>query len=454
MTVAPPEKPARIPLRQRLALAAYRALWWPAVPLVARYLRRRARKDPAYGAHMEERYGRGAPFAATVWVHAVSLGEMRSGVPLVRALLERGERVVTTHLTPAGRRAAEAAFAPEIAAGQLAVRYMPFELGPAWRRFFAIRPKLGLALEIEIWPVMIAEAARASVPLYLANSQIPERSFARARGWAWAVGHPVRMVAGVLAKSDRMARRFVALGAPNVRVTGELRFDQPIPPGLLEAAARFAPALAGRRVVTLASVVEGEDEGMLAAIRAVQAGFPPGEAPLFIYVPRAPERFAAVGDMLAAAGQGVVRRSQAFGDGLDLRAPVDGADILLGDSLGEMFFYLALADLVVVGGGFVVKGAHNVIEPLALQKPVLVGPHVWTIEYPGREAEAAGVMRICPDVPTLAREVTGLLTRHGELEAMAGRTEAFFAAHAGATARSLAALAPILDAPAEGEGTT
>lgn len=431
----------RVGLRQRLALAVYRALWWPALPFVQAYLRRRARKDPDYGRHMEERFGRGAPFPATVWVHAVSLGEMRSGVPLIRALLDRGERVVTTHVTPAGRRAAEAAFAAEIAAGQLAVRYMPFELGPAWRRFLATKPRIGLALEIEIWPVMIAEAAKAGVPLYLANSQIPERSFERAQGWAPLVGHPVRMVAGVLAKSARMARRFEALGAPNVHVTGELRFDQPVPPALLDAAARL---VIPRPVVTLASVVEGEDAAMIAAIRAVRAEMGAG-APLFIYVPRAPERFAEVGAALEAAGLRILRRSRAFDAGLSGGEGLAEADVLLGDSLGEMFFYLALADLVIVGGGFVPKGAHNVIEPFALKKPVLVGPHVWTIEYPGREAEAAGVMRICADEVALAREVTGLLRDPAALAAMAARTEGFTAEHAGATARMMAVIAPLLE---------
>lgn len=446
-----------IPLRQRLALAVYRALWWPALPVVRHYLRRRARRDPAYGEHMDERMGRGAPFAATVWVHAVSLGEMRSAVPLVRAFLDRGERVVTTHLTPAGRRAAEAAFGPEIAAGRLAVRYMPYEIGPAWRRFLAARPRVGLSMEIEIWPVMIAEAAAAGVPLYLANSQIPERSFARAHRWEPLIGHPVRQVAGVLAKSERMARRFRALGAPNVHVTGELRFDQPVPPALLAAAAAVMAAPAGaairaRRVVTLASVVEGEDAAMLDAIRAVQAacrarGVTP---PLFVYVPRAPERFGVVGDLLAAGGQRVVRRSALLDAALAGPAdPLATVDILLGDSLGEMYFYLALANLVVVGGGFVEKGAHNVIEPLALAKPVLVGPHVWTIEYPGQEAEAAGVMRICDDGPMLAATIAGLLARPEELSAMAGRTAAFFAAHSGATARSLAVIGPLLSPQGE-----
>lgn len=441
-------------LRQRLALWLYRMLWYPALPLVLLYFRLRGRKDPAYLDHMDERFGRGAPFAATVWVHAVSLGEFRSAMPLITALLDRGETVLVTHLTPAGRRASEATLAAEIAAGRVAIRYLPLELGFAWRRFFrSCRPKFGLSMEIEIWPVMIDEARKAGIPLWLANSQVPEKSFRRACRWLPVIGHPVRGVAGVLAKSEIMAERFRALGAPNVHVTGELRFDQPIPPRLLDAALALkatpaGAALRARHVVALASVVEGEDDQYLAAYRTIQQHFRAEgrPAPLFIHIPRAPERFARVGDMLESQGQKVVRRSGVLDAGLTLTDPaLAEVDILLGDSLGEMYFYLALADLVVVGGGFVEKGAHNVIEPLALRRPVLVGPYVWTIEYPGREAEAAGVMRICPTIPDLSREIGDLLADPIALEAISARTEAFFAAHSGATRRSMAILAPLLE---------
>ncbi len=435
--------------RLRLALLLYRALWWAGLPLALLYLRRRARRDPAYAAHLEERWGRGPALPGAVWVHAVSLGEMRSAAPLVRALLDRGERVVTTHLTPAGRGAAEAAFAAEIAQGRLVARYLPFELGPAWRRFLAAaRPKAGLAMEVEIWPVMIAEAARAGVPLYLANSQVPGRSFPRARRLARVLGHPVAGVAGVFAKSDRHADRFRSLGAPNVRVTGELRFDQAPPAPLLAAAAALRPALP-RPVVTVASVVAGEDALYLDAYRRVQAASRARGAapPLFVHVPRAPERFGPAGDALAASGQRVLRRSAA-GPGLALdAAALAQADILLGDSLGEMFFYLALADLAVVGGGFLPSGAHNVIEPLALGRPVLTGPHIWTIEYPAEEALAAGVLTLCADPAALAAGIGALLADRAALDAAAGRAAAFVAAHSGATARTLA----LLDADLAGQ---
>jgi 3-deoxy-D-manno-octulosonic-acid transferase len=435
--------------RLRLALLAYRALWWAGLPFALLYLRIRARRDPAYGLHLDERFGRGPTIPGAVWVHAVSLGEMRSAVPLVRALLDHGERVVTTHLTPAGRRAAEAAFGPEIAEGRLLARYLPLETGPAFRRFLAAtRPRLALALEVEFWPVMIAETARAGVPLWLVNSQVPGRSFPRARMLARLLGHPVAGVSGVLAKSRLQAGRFRALGARVVHVTGELRFDQPVPPALVAAAARLRPHL-GRPVVTVASVVEGEDALYIDLLRRLRAeaaarGAP---APLLIHVPRAPERFAEAGDLLDAAGLSVLRRSRALGPDLSGDpAALAGADVLLGDSMGEMFFYLALCDAAVAGGGFLPSGAHNVIEPLALRRPVFTGPHTWTIEYPAAEAEAAGVLSICPDVPAMAGRIAALLADPAAQVRLSEQAEAFFAAHAGATARAMAVLGPILEA--------
>jgi 3-deoxy-D-manno-octulosonic-acid transferase len=437
-------------LRLALLLGLYRLLWYPALPVVLAYFRLRGRRDAAYARHWGERFGRGAPGPrGAVWVHAVSLGEMRSALPLVRALLDRGERVLTTHLTPAGRRAAEAAFGPEIAAGRMQARYLPLEFGWAWRRFLRRHaPRLGLVLEIEVWPVMLDEARRAGLPLYLANSQYPERSFRRDAWLARRIGHPVALAAGVLAKSEGQAERFRALGARHVQVCGELRFDQPLPPAQLAAAAALRPVLDARPVVALASVVEGEEEVYLAACRAAQADADARGAarPLFLHIPRAPERFATSGDWLESQGQCVARRSRVLDDQLQARDAdaMARADILLGDSMGEMYFYLALADLAVVGGGFVTKGAHNIIEPLALRLPVLVGPHVWTIEYPGQEAMAAGVVTRCPSPDALTEALIRLLAEPGRMGDGAARAEAFVAAHSGATARIMAAIAPHL----------
>lgn len=409
-----------------------------ALPLVWRYFRRRGAGDPRYLEHMDERRGEGAPFDADVWVHAVSLGEMKSAEPLVRLLLEAGYRVVTTHATPAGRGIAESAFAADIAKGQLAVRYVPVDLPAFWRRFFeGVQPKVGLVMEMEFWPAMMEAARDAGVVLALTNSQVPEKSFPRAARVSQVMGgHPVARAAVVFAKSGRMAGRFHALGAEDVRVVGETRFDMPPPPGQVSAGAALRAALDGRPVVTLASVVAGEEDTYIAALREMLGQ---EASPFFVWVPRAPELFDATFDRLQKAGFRVARRSDVIGSDLSVSGDLAGIDVLLGDSMGEMFFFLAPADAVVVGGGFVEKGAHNVIEPLALGKPVVTGPHVWTIEYPGVEAREAGVLTVCEAPDRLAEVLENVIVAGG------ARALAFHAENRGASERIFEAIRPVLE---------
>jgi 3-deoxy-D-manno-octulosonic-acid transferase len=435
-------------MRLWLFLRFWSLLWHLGLPVVLLYLWRRGRKDPLYSRHLGERFGRYRQnLPGAVWVHAVSLGEMRSAVPLVRALLDRGDPVVTTHFTPAGRREAERVFGPEIAAGRMAAVWVPFETSWAYHGFFrAFRPRAGLVMEIEIWPRMIFAARNAGVPLFMCNAQYPTKSMERDA--KLKLRHDLMQAyAGAFVKSDLQAQRFAGVGVTNIRVTGELRFDQPIPPHLVTAAETLRPALAGDRpVITFASAVEGEDDLYIDAI--AQALRHPSR-PFVVYVPRKPERFDEVAGMLSARGLKVCRRSDILDPTLAARTPpsphrergVGGegqppeqADILLGDSLGEMYFYIALADRAVTGGGFTPHGAHNIIEPLALRRPVIVGPEIHTIEYPAVEAIAAGV---CLRVETLPA-LTGALTDWPGPDPAAIAT--FFAAHSGATARTLAAL--------------
>lgn len=421
-------------LRYRLFLAAYSALLRLCLPLVWLYFRKRAGKDPLYGAHLDERRGAGAAFDADVWVHAVSLGEMTSAEPMVRAFLGRGQKVITTHATPAGRRRAEAEFAAEIAAGRMAARYAPVDLRSYWQRFFEqSTPRVGLVMEMEFWPGMIEAARMAGVSLSLANSQVPGKSFPRARRMATLVGHPVARAAAVFAKSEPMAARFRALGATDVRVVGETRFDIPPKDTLLDAAQR---AFSGRRVVTLASVVAGEEPIYVDAVRDLLAD---DAVDLVIWVPRAPEKFADTAEMLAGEGFRIARRSDVFDAALTAIGNLDDTNVLVGDSFGEMFFYLAQAQAVVVGGGFVEAGAHNVIEPLALGKPVVTGPHVWTIEFPAVEAQAAGVLTVSETGSHLARDILATLGTGTR------RAATFHAANAGASDRIVAAVMPLLD---------
>ena len=427
-------------LRVRLFLIAYRVLWFMGMPLALLYLYRRGRRDPLYSRHLGERFGRHARRDTRhVWVHAVSLGELRSAVPLIEALLARGEHIVTTHFTPAGRREAEKTFATPIAEGRLSAVYVPFDYGLAFRRFFAaFRPKYGLVMEVEFWPGMIMSARREDVPLFLCNGQYPTRSYARDRQAAISRADIVPGFAGVMVKSETQAARFRGLGLERIAVTGEMRFEQPMPAAQVEAARAARPVLAGDRlVIAFASVTVGEDALFIRTMGEVldahrAAGTPP---PVFVYVPRAPERFGEVGEMIAAAGLAMATRSGAFGADLAPVAIPEETDMLLGDSLGEMAFYLSLCDEAVIGGGFVPKGSHNISEPLALRKPVIVGPEIWTIEYPAVEAIAAGVCRqVTPE------GLAAVLIRGAEGRPTGADIDRFFETFGGSVEKTLAAI--------------
>ncbi|NEX45776.1 3-deoxy-D-manno-octulosonic acid transferase [Rhodobacter sp. ETT8] len=441
----------------RAFLLAWSALWTFGLPLVLAYLWKRGRKDPAYTAHLAERFGRytvppdfgrKSMRNGPVWVHAVSLGELRSAVPLIRALLDRGEHVVTTHFTPAGRAEAQRVFAADIAAGRLCAVWVPLETGWAYRGFFrAFRPAYGLVMEIEIWPRMVAAARAHKVPLFMCNAQYPSRALARDSKGLRLRQRVMQGFAGALVKSDLQARRFAGVGVRNIAVTGELRFDQPVPPALVAAgqAARHWLGAAQTRVITIASAIEGEDATYLHAVHALRAdhaarGLP---MPLFAYVPRRPERFDEVAQTLSAEGLSLLRRSglaPAFDPAAWGPAPATTPDIFYGDTLGEMYGYLAIADQVIVGGGFNPKGAHNISEALVLGKPVITGPHTHTIEYPFAEAEAAGVARSVPDAAALAAALIA------DAATDPARIAAFTAAHSDATAKTLAAIPQLLAA--------
>lgn len=423
-----------------LFLLFYRLLWIPLLPLVLVYLWRRGKRDPDYFRYLAERFGfyRQPLPQDALWFHAVSLGETRSAIGLINLALGRGDKVVVTHFTPAGRREAESQFRDAIASGQLAAIWVPFDMRWCYRRFFnACRPKIGLTLEVEIWPAMIFASKAAAVPLYMCNSIYGKGPFARDSKGLRLRQRIIKGFSGAFVKSSVQAERFASVGLENINVTGELRFDQPVPPAFVEAAARLRDVFAsGREVITIASGVEGEEQLFAEVIKTLvtQAREKKLPAPLIVYVPRAPERFNAVADGLIQAGLSVVRRSEVLNSDLMRAAPFEDVDVLVGDSLGEMFFYLALADRVVVGGGFTPQGTHNIIEPLMLMKPVVTGPHTWTIEYPFVEAEAAGVAVSLPDQKALIAALSQPTSVEVE------KIEGFLAEHGGASVRTLAAI--------------
>ncbi|WP_322059278.1 lipid IV(A) 3-deoxy-D-manno-octulosonic acid transferase [Paraburkholderia sp. J63] len=424
--------------------AVYRAAWWLIAPLAVLRLIMRSRRERGYRQHIGERFGYSAgrvpeDDAPLIWVHAVSVGETRAAQPLVDALLAArpDARILLTHMTPGGRATGEQLF------GDRVLRcYLPYDMPHAVRRFLrAWRPSLGLVMETEVWPTLIDECKHADVPLVLTNARMSARSFKRAAKF----GAHAREVFGgftrVLAQSPADAERLTALGARNVSVLGNLKFDMASPPGLVARGRDWRRAIGARPVWVAASTREGEEELVLQAFAALGV-----EDALLILVPRHPQRFDEVAALVARKNLKLKRRSKwasaaskasAAASHEGLHALPQDVNVLLGDSMGEMGAYYAVADLAFIGGSLLPLGGQNLIEACAVGVPVLIGPHVFNFTQATADAVAAGAALQVQDPADLARALRELFNDKPRRVAMGAAAAAFAARHRGATARTV-----------------
>lgn len=411
---------------------AYALLWYCLTPLIWLRLAWRARKQPEYLQNLGERYGfyRQTPFNRLIWVHAVSVGETRAAQPLIEGLLAQWpeHRILLTGMTPTGRQTGAEVYGARFGERVIQV-YLPYDYPGAVRRFFAhFNPAFGVLMETEIWPNLLAAAKTAGVPVVLANARLSARS-ARGYGRFDALVRPAfAALAGVAAQTSGDARRLGELGAPTVDVCGNLKFDVTPDPDKLLLGQRWRAALNGRPVWLAASTREGEEPLILAAWRQVA---PSGA--LLVLVPRHPQRFDAVAALVREAGLSCVRRS----DGL----PQADTAVWLGDSMGEMVAYYALADLAFIGGSLLPLGGQNLIEAAACGCPVLVGPHTFNFLQATEDALSAGAARRIQDETDLGATVAGLLADPVQLAGMREAAVSFARAHQGAAGRTLAFIA-------------
>jgi len=298
---------------------------------------------------------------------------------------------------------------------------------------------------------MLLECRRAGIKSALVNAQYPETSFTRDQRWWGLRGFIFTLYNVILCKTGLHQERFVSVGCKNVIVAGETRFDLPIPRSQLDAAVYFVSvsALQSRKrpVVCVASCGPGEESVFIDFYSRLRMRLREASEirPLFVHVPRSPQHFDSTFELLTNAGLRTRRRSELFDEGLVGRSAVsDEVDALLGDSLGEMSFYLALSQIVIVGNSFNDLGAHNVIEPLALKKPVFVGPSIWGIEYPAQEAIACGALTKVSSAASLADKVCNLLLDPASYARALDALDGFYEEHAGATARHMKDLGPWL----------
>jgi 3-deoxy-D-manno-octulosonic-acid transferase len=398
-----------------------------AAPFVLLRLWWRGRREPLYGRRVAERFGyyRDAPSGRPLaWVHAVSVGEARGCAALVRAfaVAHPDYELLVTCMTASGREMLK-----ELHGESVQIAWLPYDYPGSVRRFLEhYRPRLALLVETEIWPNLIAACAAFGVPMLLANARMSEKSALAYRSWPGLARPALAALDVVCAQSEADAARFRALGARRVEIVGNLKFDS-AGDEAKRAEGRAWRARLARPVLLLASTREGEEKMLLQALPAAEGGL------LVVVVPRHPRRF----DEVAALAQS--RRSRN-------PAPAPQDRIHLGDTMGEMDFYYAAADVAVIGGSFTERGGHNLIEACAAGVPVVLGPSMFNFAEAARLALDAGAAIGAEDAADAIRRALQLLADAGAREKMGAAGLQLCAAHRGATQKHLALVQELLRA--------
>jgi 3-deoxy-D-manno-octulosonic-acid transferase len=395
-----------------------------ALPFVLARLWWRGRREPGYREAIAERFGRypQQEKQRIVWIHAVSVGEARAAAPLVQALREAlpDHAVLVTSTTAAGRETVRQAYGESVISA-----YLPYDYPEAVQRFLErFRPRLGVLMETEIWPNLLAGCASNGVPVLLASARMSQKSARAYRFWSALTRPAFGALAAVCAQSAADAARLRSLGARNVEVTGNLKFDARPEPAQLAAGRTWRERL-GRPVLLLASTREGEEETLLNLLSArASPDFADGTQLLVVVVPRHPRRF----DEVAALAQSRRSRSE---------APAPLERVYLGDTMGEMAFYYAACDVAIIGGSFAQAGGQNLIEALAAGAPVVSGPSMFNFAEATRLAVEAGAALQAPDAASAVRQALDLMKDGGKRSAMACAGRALCELHRGATERHM-----------------
>lgn len=406
--------------------ALYGAALYALLPFVIARLWWRGLREPGYRESIGERFGRYrfAPRAGVLWLHAVSMGEARASAPLVHALRNEfpTRELLVTCSTATGRATLQQMYGESVL-----ITWLPYDYPGSVRRFIAhFRPRLGVLLETEVWPNLLAACSAVSVPVVLANARMSERSALGYQRWSGLARPAFASLAMVCAQSEPDAGRIAALGATRVSVCGNLKFDVTPDAAQADAGRAWRAALA-RPILLLASMREGEEEMLLGALAAS-----PPEV-LVVIVPRHPQRFDAVAARVGAAVRRRSRREQ----------PSARDRFYLGDSTGEMTFYYAAADVAIVGGSFLPLGGQNLIEACATGTPIVFGPSMYNFAEASDLALGAGAALQGRDAADAVRLALALLGDGVRRERMAAAGRRLCAAHRGAAQKHIAACASV-----------
>lgn len=417
----------------------YSLAWWLVLPLVLLRLFVRGRKEPGYRQHIAERLGFYGSVvydssSPVLWVHAVSVGETRAAQPLIDALLAAypTHTLLLTHMTPTGRATGKDLFGKQ---ARVVQSYLPYDTGWMVGRFLRhFKPKLCVLMETEVWPNVMVQCAIHDVPVALVNARLSERSLNKALRLPGLFVEAAAAMSCVAAQTEGDAVRIRQLGAPSVHVTGSIKFDVTPLAEMLQRGATLRRQLGSRPILVCSNTRDGEEVLILDAL--LQQNRPDI---LLMLVPRHPQRFNDVAQMISARSLLLARRSTS-GDteiGADVR-------VFLGDSMGEMFAYYAACDIAFVGGSLLPLGGHNLIEASAVGKPVLIGPHTFNFADAVQNAIAAGGAQRVTDASDMWQQAIHLLDDTAARTRMGENASHFAQQHGGATVRTMNLLMPLI----------
>jgi len=411
--------------------ALYSLLLYLLLPAVLLRLWFRGGRDPGYRLHRAERFGRnGVPRGSgVIWLHAVSVGEVRAAEPLIRALRARhpGVAMLVTVMTPTGRRTVRQLFGDNVHCC-----YLPYDLPGATRHFVAaLQPSLAIFMEVELWPNLYAAVAARGVPLYLVNARLSQASWRGYRYLGSLMRRTLSCVRHIAVQTEGDRMRFMQLGVPPavVSVTGNLKYDVELPADMALRAAQLRARLAGRRPVWVAaSTHEGEEAALLAAHAELLQQHPHA---LLLLVPRHPERAAALARQCG---------SLHFDCRLFSAASGDAVPVLLVDQLGLLVYCYAVADAAFIGGSLVDRGGHNPIEALLAGVPVISGPHTANFADVYRQLREAGAVQLVTAPARLAAQLCSWFSEPAARARDVAAGQRVVEANRGALARVLAVL--------------
>lgn len=395
----------------------------------------RARKQPEYLDHWRERYGFYSLESTkpVIWLHCVSVGETRAAEPLIKALLHQypNHQILLTHTTPTGRDTSERLF------GNTVTRvYLPYDLPFAVKSFLHhFKPVVGVLMETELWFNLIAACKQQALPLLLVNARLSERSALGYAKLGQLVKQGLHQLSAIAAQNTQDAQRLMNLGASNVSVVGNLKFDVVPPEEAVTQGKLLRDKLGQQRPVFLAaSTRDGEEILIIEAI--AKANIP---NLLTMIVPRHPQRFTEVAELLTKQHIRFAQRST-----LTEEIIPKNITYVLGDSMGEMFTYYAACDVAFIGGSLLPLGGQNLIEACSMGKPVLIGPHTFNFELVTELAIDAGAAKRVQNSDELAQSIKALFEDQTKRQVMGYAAQSFSAESRGATQRTMRLIEPYI----------